>query len=371
MKFFIFVFLFIFTLTANALTFKSDGSITKNDGTVLKASYSQRYQDALTNYYNNEPIVDWPVVKLSGSGSPIKFKGYMGEKILIEGAPLFAIPNNLSGDPVNAISEHNGLVSDDFIQVMLANSSSEWAESKGFEEQVIEDAKLTVKEIVDDGFQAFKLNLLTKEFMKENANLEDLEQIKKTDSYTSLSAKLNEFYGVNAETSDLIIEDNLKINPEFDNFSTNVVTLKNIIENRTGFKINDHGWTDNMMREQIESIAKETGDELDIDNEIAKINEEAGKAAMDYANSDVKQALEEAANAAREEAINDVAARVAAAEAYVESARAAREAAERAVSEAASEEARAAAEAELERTLLEESGASDNLNNVLSEEVEP
>ena len=43
----------------------------------------------------------------------------------------------------------------------------------------------------------------------------------------------------------------------------------------------------------------------------------------------------------------------------------------RAVSDAASEEAQAAAEAELERTLLEESGANDNLNNVISEEVEP
>lgn len=365
------LFLFFFSFSANSLTFKSDGSIIKKDGTILKKSFPERYQDALTNYYNNEPIIDWPVVKLTNSGVPIKIKGYMGEKILIEGAPLFSIPKTLSGDPVDAISEHNGLVSDDFIQVMLANSSSEWAMSKGFDNQIIEDAKLIVQEVVDEGFQAFKLNLLTKEFINENLNFENIEEIKKTDSYTLLSAKLNEYYGANTEISDLIITDKLKIKSELNNFSTSVVTLKNIIENRTGIKINDHGWTDNMMREQIESIAKETGENLDIDYEIAKIQEEAGQAALDYANSDVKQALEDAANAARAEAVNDVASRIAAAEAYVESSRAAREAAERAVSDAASEEARAAAEAELERTLLEESGANDNLNNVISEEVEP
>ena len=41
---------------------------------------------------------------------------------------------------------------------------------------------------------------------------------------------------------------------------------------------------------------------------------------MEYANSDLKQALEDAANAAQAQAVNDVATRVAAAEDYAASA---------------------------------------------------
>jgi hypothetical protein len=145
--------------------------------------------------------------------------------------------------------------------------------------------------------------------------------------------------------------------------------LKKLLRKKTGIKINDHGWTDDLVRDELNSLSKEIGTNLDIDEELKKINEEAGQAALDYANSDLKQTLEEAANAARDEAVNDVAARVAAAEAYVESARAAREEAERAVSEAATEEATEAALAELERTLLEEQGANDNLNNVIETEA--
>jgi hypothetical protein len=145
--------------------------------------------------------------------------------------------------------------------------------------------------------------------------------------------------------------------------------FKNIIEERTGILINDHGWTDTLVRDELNSLSEELGKDINVDEEIAKINEEAGQAAMDYANSDIKQTLEEAANAAREEAVNDVATRIAAAEAYAESARAAREEAERAVAEAATEEATAAALEELERTLMEESGANDNLENVIETEA--
>ncbi len=42
----------------------------------------------------------------------------MGEKILDEGAPLFALPKFMSGDPVEAIALNNGMVQENFIQVM-------------------------------------------------------------------------------------------------------------------------------------------------------------------------------------------------------------------------------------------------------------
>ena len=355
--------------TAFSLTFKSNGEVIASDGSIMKKSFANRYQDALTQFSNGEEIVDWPVVEFNTFGNPIKKKGFMGEKILGEGAPLFSLPKSISGDPVESIALYNGMIQENFIQVMLANSSEEWAIEKGFENEIIENAKINVKNLIDDGFQEFKLTILTKEFIKESSNLKSFEEVEGSSSYSELSSKLNKFYGVDESLSSQIIEQKFKSGIDEDNFAINAKSFKNIIEERTGIQINDHGWTDNLVREELNSLSDELGKDININEEIAKINEEAGKAAMDYANSDLKQTLEEVANAAREEAVNDVAARIAAAEAYVESARAAREEAERAVAEAANEEASAAALAELERTLAEESGANDNLSNVIETEA--
>lgn len=358
--------------TAFSLTFKSNGEVIASDGSIMKKSFADRYQDALTQFSNGEEIVDWPVVEFDTFGNPIKKKGFMGEKILDEGAPLFSLPKSISGDPVESIALYNGMIQENFIQVMLANSSEEWAIEKGFENEIIENAKINVKNLIDDNFQEFKLTILTKDFIKESSNFKSFEEIEGSGSYSELSSKLNKFYGVDESLSSQIIEQKFKSGIDADNFALNAKSFKNIIEERTGIQINDHGWTDNLVRKELNSLSDELGKDININEEIAKINEEAGKAAMDYANSDLKQTLEEVANAAREEAVNDVAARIAAAEAYVESARAAREEAERAVAEAANEEASAAALAELERTLAEESGANDNLSNVIeTESTEP
>ena len=355
--------------TAFSLTFKSNGEVIASDGSIMKKSFADRYQDALTQFSNGEEIFDWPVVEFDTFGNPIKKKGFMGEKILDEGAPLFSLPKSISGDPVESIALYNGMIQENFIQVMLANSSEEWAIEKGFENEIIENAKINVKNLIDDNFQEFKLTILTKDFIKESSNFKSFEEIEGSGSYSELSSKLNKFYGVDESLSSQIIEQKFKSGIDADNFALNAKSFKNIIEERTGIQINDHGWTDNLVREELNSLSDELGKDININEEIAKINEEAGKAAMDYANSDLKQTLEEVANAAREEAVNDVAARIAAAEAYVESARAAREEAERAVAEAANEEASAAALAELERTLAEESGANDNLSNVIETEA--
>jgi hypothetical protein len=368
------LFIFLYFLTINysySLTFKSNGEIISSKGEVLTKPYSERYQEALTQYINGEEILDWPTVELNNFGNPIKRKGYMGEKILEEGAPLFALPNlrNSAGDPVEAISLHNGLVQENFIQVLLATSSEKWSKEKGFDEEIIKNAKLNAENLTNDGFQEFKISVLTKDFIKDSSNYSTFNELKETNSFTELSAKLNKFYGVDSNISSEIIEQKYKLEINTKNFAINAKSFKEIIEEKTGIKINDHGWTDDLVRDELNSLSKEIGTNLDIDEELKKINEEAGQAALDYANSDLKQTLEEAANAARDEAVNDVAARVAAAEAYVESARAAREEAERAVSEAATEEATEAALSELERTLLEEQGANDNLNNVIEAEA--
>ena len=355
----------------NALTFKSDGSVISSKGEIMTKSFADRYQEALSQYINGEEILDWPVVEINSSGNPIKKKGFMGEKLLKEGAPLFSLPKVLSGDPVEAISMNNGLVQENFIQVMLANSSEEWSNEKGFGEEIINNAKNNVSNLVSGDFQEFKLTILSKEFIRETRAYESFDEIKDTESFTELSAKLNKFYGTDTDISKKIIEEKFESNLGNQSFAINAQSFKNIIQDRTGILINDHGWTDNLVRDELNSLSEELGEEIDIDNELAKINEEAGDAAMDYANSDLKQALEEAANAAQAEAVNDVATRVAAAEAYAESASAARQAAEKAVGEATSQEARDAAIAELERTLNEERGAQDNLSQTLQESETP
>ena len=353
----------------NALTFKSDGSVISSKGETLTKSFADRYQEALTQYVNGEEILNWPVVEMNSFGNPIKKKGFMGERLLKEGAPLFSLPKALSGDPVEAISINNGLIQENFIQVMLANSSEKWSSEKGFGEEIINEAKNNVNNLVNENFQEFKLTILSKEFIKESKNYDSFDEIKDTKSFTELSAKLNKFYGADTDISSKILEEKFNSNLGNQSFAENAQNFKTIIQDRTGILINDHGWTDNLVRNELSSISKEIGEEIDIDKELAQINEEAGKAAMDYANSDLKQALEEAANAAQAEAVNDVATRVAAAEAYAASATAARQEAERAVADAANEEARNAAQAELDRTLQEELGAQDNLNNVIETEA--
>ena len=364
------IFFLLLNNISNALTFKSDGSVISSKGEILTKSFAERYQQALEQYINGDEVLDWPIVELDNSGTPLKKNGFMGEKLLAEGAPLFSIPKVLYGEPEEAISLNNGLVQENFIQVMLANSSQEWSKEKGFSEEIVENARKNVQNLVKEDFQEFKLSILSKEFIKETSEYESFDEIKDTKSYTELSEKLNKFYGANSDVATRIIEDKFENKFNIDSFGLNTKNLKNIIEERTGILINDHGWTDTLVRNELNTLSKELGKEFDIDKELAKINDEAGQAAMEYANSDLKQALEEAANAAQAEAVNDVATRVAAAEAYAASASAARQEAEKAVAEAASEEARESALAELEKALQEEIGAQDNLATVIETEGE-
>ena len=93
---------------------------------------------------------------------------------------------------------------------MLANSSEECAIEKGFENEIIENAKINVKNLIDDGFQEFKLTILTKEFIKESSNLKSFEEVEGSSSYSELSSKLNKFYGVDENLSSQIIEQKIK-----------------------------------------------------------------------------------------------------------------------------------------------------------------
>ena len=111
----------------SALTFKSDGTVIKSDGSYLKEPPFLQYQKALNSYLNGEPLPeDWPVVELDANGNPIKVKGYFGEKILEEGAPLLSIPKSLGGDVMESLALQNGLLTDQLGVVLVSNSKSEW-----------------------------------------------------------------------------------------------------------------------------------------------------------------------------------------------------------------------------------------------------
>ena len=69
--------------TAFSLTFKSNGEVIAGDGFIMKKSFADRYQDALTQFSNGEEIVDWPVVEFNTFGNPIKKKGFMGSSSIV------------------------------------------------------------------------------------------------------------------------------------------------------------------------------------------------------------------------------------------------------------------------------------------------
>jgi len=111
---------------AQSLTFKGDGSVVQSDGKVLKKSNATRYQEALEAYYKGEEVKNWPVVVNSLKGTPRKHKGYFGEKMLNEGAPLFSIEKvRGSGDKLmENIAKNNGFASSDGLNLAIVVNSN-------------------------------------------------------------------------------------------------------------------------------------------------------------------------------------------------------------------------------------------------------
>ena len=110
-----------------SLTFKKDGSIISSSGEVQRESIAVRYQNALEQFNNGEEITDWPTVKKTKSGKLVGTKGYFGEKILEEGAPLLAI-DKVSGSKdeiLNNIAKQNGYVNEDILKLSLVANSSD------------------------------------------------------------------------------------------------------------------------------------------------------------------------------------------------------------------------------------------------------
>ena len=67
---------------------QKDGSVLDNTGEKIRSSYAERYQRALKAFNNGKKVKGWPTVKII-NGKPLGRKGYVGEQMLKEGAPLF------------------------------------------------------------------------------------------------------------------------------------------------------------------------------------------------------------------------------------------------------------------------------------------
>ena len=111
-----------------SLTFKKDGSIISSSGETQRESIAIRYQRALEQYNNGHEITDWPTVKKTKNGKFVGRKGYFGEKILEEGAPLLSL-ENIRGVPKEQIFEtlaiQNGFQSSTFLNISLIVNSNE------------------------------------------------------------------------------------------------------------------------------------------------------------------------------------------------------------------------------------------------------
>ena len=113
-----------------SLTFKKDGSIISSSGEIQRESTAVRYQTALEQFNNGEEISDWPTVKKIKSGKFVGRKGYFGEKILEEGAPLLSL-ENIVGVPKEKILEtiaiQNGYKNAKILNIsLIVNSNKEF-----------------------------------------------------------------------------------------------------------------------------------------------------------------------------------------------------------------------------------------------------
>ena len=155
--FFIMIIFLSFELNAQGLiagTYHSDGSITDKNGEVIIKSYAERYQDALEKFNNGEEIEDWPTVKKNKKGKIFGKKGFFGEKILEEGAPLLAI-DKVSGSKneiLNNIAKQNGYVNEDILKLSLvANSSDQFKIENNISDETFEALNNSYQKLVEAG----------------------------------------------------------------------------------------------------------------------------------------------------------------------------------------------------------------------------
>ena len=118
---------------SHALTFKSDGSIVQNDGTVQQQSAEARYLEALEAFRRGEEVTGFPIARVSsglfgiGEARSAAPAGYFGADIVEDGAPLIPLPKTINTeDPIASIADNLGLSSDQFTAALVSSASEDW-----------------------------------------------------------------------------------------------------------------------------------------------------------------------------------------------------------------------------------------------------
>ena len=152
------------TQPATALTFKSDGSIVQNDGTVVSQSTQEKYLEALEKFRAGEPVTGFPTAQSSSglfgflgaeTSAP---SGYFGADIVEEGAPLFPLPKNINpSDPIKDIAANLGMSSSQFTAALVSSASDEWLVENGIDESVVSNFDQTVDTFIAAEKQASAL----------------------------------------------------------------------------------------------------------------------------------------------------------------------------------------------------------------------
>jgi hypothetical protein len=165
--YFIFSICLYFPSLSYSLTFKSDGTVIKSDGSYLKEPPFLNFQKALNGYLNGEQMPeDWPVVELDEEGNPKKVKGYFGEKILEEGAPLFSIPKSIGGNVMQDLALQNGLFEDQLGAILVSNSKQQWREESEIDEGIYTQSKKYSSYLAKSDYMGFKIEEISKTYIK-------------------------------------------------------------------------------------------------------------------------------------------------------------------------------------------------------------
>jgi hypothetical protein len=281
-----------FTHLSYSLTFKSDGTVIQSDGTYLKEPPFLQYQKTLNSYLNGEPLPeDWPVVEIDSNGNPKKVKGYFGEKILEEGAPLFSIPQSLGGDVMESLALQNGLLKDQLGAVLVSNSKSEWRQESEIEEEIYNQSKQYSTYLAKSDYMGFKLQEVTKTFLVyENLKKESqqflllnpdddiavIEYRRELDSKVAdISNKLNNYFQFGKEESKNLLNE---LSGKFRELTKNYdneemidilqLEMKNNIELSTDLYIDDL----NYSQEKVDLIIQnKTNENMDDPNLISSL----------------------------------------------------------------------------------------------------
>ena len=282
-----------FTHLSYSLTFKSDGTVIKSDGTYLKEPPFLQYQRALNNYLNGEPLPkDWPVVELDPNGNPKKVKGYFGEKILEEGAPLFSIPQSLGGDVMESLALQNGLLKDQLGAVLVSNSKSEWRQESEIEEEIYNQSKQYSTYLAESDYMGFKLQEVTKAFIGYEKLKKDSKQFlllnpdddiavndykRELDSKVAdISSKLNTYFEFGKEESKNLLNELSgklrELTKDYDNdeiIDILQLELKNNIELSTDQYINDLNYSQENVDRIIQDKTNENIDDPNLLNSLS------------------------------------------------------------------------------------------------------